>query len=136
MKSGTDPRHINREHALKSLFQYTYTQDVGDQKLADLVIEKGTEIDKVIMVSAPEWPLEKLNRVDLSILRLAVYELKYTEIPEKVVIDEAVELAKQYGAENSPRFINGALGAALKIVQEPEEKKDDRIEAEPKNGNI
>lgn len=125
MKSGTDPRHINREHALKSLFQYTYTHDVGEQELAHLVIEKGDVIDEVITVSAPEWPLEKLNRVDLSILRLAVYELKYTDIPEKVVIDEAVELAKQYGAENSPRFINGALGAALKIVKNADDEVED-----------
>lgn len=132
MKSGTDPRHINREHALKSLFQYTYTQDVGEQELAKLVIEKRGEIDEIIAVSAPEWPLEKLNRVDLSILRLAVYELKQTDIPEKVVIDEAVELAKQYGAENSPRFINGALGAALKIIKGSEvpTEVDNIIESE------
>lgn len=123
MKTSTDPRHLRREEALKQLFQYTYQTNSIDHELAVLVIQEKDHIDNIITQAAPEWPLEKLNRVDLSILRLAVYELLNETAPHKVIIDEAVELAKQYGAESSPRFINGALGAALKLVQDSQPEK-------------
>lgn len=70
--------------------------------MASVIIEKADELDGVISESAPQWPVDKLNRIDLAILRLATYELINTETPPKVVIDEAVELAKEYGGENSP----------------------------------
>lgn len=60
------------------------------------------------------WPVEKLNRIDLAILRLAIYELGNEKIPPKVVIDEAVELAKEFGSENSSSFVNGVLGTIYK----------------------
>ncbi len=73
-------------------------------------------IDKEITSSAPEWPLERINKIDLAILRLAVYELLIQKKePPKVIIDEAVELAKEFGSENSAAFINGVLGNILKI---------------------
>ena len=124
MKTALDPRHLRRESAVKALFQHTYSQSAGLDKLAQLVLDNQTQIDEIIQQSAPEWPLEKLNRIDLSILRLSVYELIQDQQPAKVIIDEAIELAKTYGSENSPRFINGALGTASKIIQEltkPEE---------------
>jgi N utilization substance protein B len=83
------------------------------------------EIDKIIMVAAPEWPIEKINAVDLAVLRLAIFELLFfKEVPPKVAIDEAVEVAKQFGGENSHRFVNGVLGTIYR--QSP------RYEQEPK----
>ena len=67
-----------------------------------------------IEAAATEWPINRLNKIDLAVLRLAVYELKYEETPPKVVIDEAVELAKEFGSENSSSFINGVLGTIYK----------------------
>lgn len=83
-------------------------------------MEKLPQIDQEIQACAPEWPISQINRVDLAVLRLGVWELMEGENPYKVVIDEAVELAKEYGSENSPKFINGVLGAVyerLKNVQ-------------------
>jgi len=60
------------------------------------------------------WPVDKLNKIDLAILRLAIYELERKKTPPKVIIDEAVELAKEFGGENSPSFINGVLGTIYK----------------------
>lgn len=76
-------------------------------------------IDSAIETAAPEWPITKIARVDLAILRLAVYELAITKKePPKVVIDEAIELAKRYGNEHSASFINGALGTIYKKIYE------------------
>lgn len=72
------------------------------------------KIDQAIIESAPTWPIEKINKVDLAILRLAVFELIVEgKTPPKVTVDEAVELAKQYGSETSAAFINGALGKLI-----------------------
>ncbi|MBI4157843.1 transcription antitermination factor NusB, partial [Candidatus Woesebacteria bacterium] len=78
------------------------------------ILSKKEEIDADIQKAAPTWPTDKLNKVDLAILRLAVYELKFGETPPKVVIDEAVELAKEFGAEASSSFVNGVLGTIFK----------------------
>lgn len=118
MKTPLDPRHLRRESAIKALFQYTYSQSTGQDRLAQQIIQQKNQIDNIIQQSAPEWPLEKLNRVDLAILRLAIFELIKAEQPPKVIIDEAIELAKSYGASSSPRFINGALGAASQIINQ------------------
>ena len=80
------------------------------------VVEHRDEIDPYIAQIAPEWPIEQMAVVDRNILRLALYELLYTpETPYKVVINEAVELAKEFGGPNSPRFINGALGTFVSM---------------------
>ena len=69
----------------------------------------------MITQTAPEWPLDKLNKTDLAILRLAVYELTITKKePVKVIIDEAIELAKELGSESSSSFVNGVLGTIVK----------------------
>lgn len=68
------------------------------------------ELDRLIVMAAPQWPLAQMAKADVSILRLAVYELSTHNTPLKVVINEAVELAKDYGGESSPRFVNGVLG--------------------------
>ncbi len=71
------------------------------------------KIDRMITKAAPEWPITKINKVDLAILRNAVGELSAGKTPLKVVADEAVELAKEYGSEASPGFVNGVLGTIL-----------------------
>ncbi|MCX6811435.1 MAG: transcription antitermination factor NusB [Candidatus Berkelbacteria bacterium] len=74
-----------------------------------------SEIDKLIEKAAPEWPLEQIAVIDIAILRLSIYELLFcSDIPPKVAIDEAVELAKTYGGANSSKFINGVLGTVYR----------------------
>ena len=81
------------------------------ERLVDGVLAHRDELDAVVAQTAPAWPVAQLPRVDLNILRLALCELLYsTEVPVGAVINEAVELAKRYGSENSGKFINGALG--------------------------
>jgi len=80
-------------------------------------------LDKKIGNAAPTWPIDKLNKIDLAILRLAVFELSNKSTPPKVVIDEAVELAKEFGSEASPSFINGVLGTIFKQGKKEYSKK-------------
>jgi len=75
------------------------------------------ELDEVIAPLLQGWSLERLASVDRAILRMALYELQDMDTPEAAVIDEAVELAKRYGTEDSGRFVNGVLGAALRAVR-------------------
>lgn len=73
-----------------------------------------TYLDNVVGELAPEWPIEQIAAVDRNVLRIAIYELLFSpEIPPKVAINEAVELAKMFGAESSPRFVNGVLGSLV-----------------------
>lgn len=81
------------------------------RQLVDGVLAHQAEIDAIIRKIAPEWPLEQLAVVDRTILRLALVELMYLQTPQKVAINEAVELAKKFGGDSTPRFVNGALGA-------------------------
>ena len=110
MKTAKDPRHILRIKIVKSLFAESFTQQKGLSSMARKIISKQKEIDETIQKAAPTWPIEKLNKIDLAILRLAVFELKEEETPPKVVIDEAVELSKEFGSENTASFVNGVLG--------------------------
>lgn len=128
MKTAKDPRHKKRVGAIKELFASSFTKDQGLSELSEAIIKKATPIDKKISGAAPAWPIEKLNRIDLAILRLAVYELEYTDTPPKVIIDEAIELAKEYGGENSPSFVNGVLGTIYKM--EDTDKKSDKKKKE------
>ena len=94
----------------------TYIKDVilGIQKNKDEITKNIKENLKA------EWKLERISKIDLAILKLAIYELQYTEIPFKVVINEAIELAKKYGEETSKNFVNGMLAS---IVKEKEKKE-------------
>lgn len=113
MKTPLDPRHRRRREAVKELFTQTFNQPVANP-LALAVLNKKEPVDEVIAKCAPLWPIDKLNRIDLAILRLAVYEIVVDKKePIKVIIDEAVELAKEFGSESSPSFINGVLGAVV-----------------------
>ncbi|HEX8965389.1 MAG TPA: transcription antitermination factor NusB [Patescibacteria group bacterium] len=110
MKSPHDPRHKKRQHIVEELF----SSDFHPQRVSTdtkEVLEQLVFIDEKIKEVAPEFPVNKINKVDLAILRLALFELLIKkDTPPKVVIDEAIELAKEYGGETSPAFINGALG--------------------------
>lgn len=83
------------------------------------VIKNREALDKIIARYAPEWPVDQLAIIDRNVLRLALFEIGCRELhtPSKVVINEAVELAKRFGSDNSPRFVNGVLGAALHDAQ-------------------
>lgn len=114
MKTPTDPRHRKRVKLVQALFASSYHPQ--NKKLIAPIKENLEDIDKAITSAAPEWPLNNINRVDLAILRVATHELLYTDTPPKVAIDEAVEIAKKYGAENSSSFVNGVLGTILATI--------------------
>jgi transcription antitermination protein NusB len=114
MKNPLDPRHKKRQKIVEDLFKLEFhKQPVG--KSAKTVLENIEFIDQKINESAPEFPINKINKTDLAILRLSIFELLIDKSqPPKVIIDEAIELAKEYGGEKSPQFINGALGKLIK----------------------
>jgi N utilization substance protein B len=114
MKTATDPRHLRRREAVKVLFAETYTIQPNPPELVQKILKEKDRINKLITSSAPQWPIDKLNKIDLVILWLAIYELENEDTPPKVVIDEAVELAKEFGSESSSSFINGVLGTIYK----------------------
>ena len=83
------------------------------------VLEKLQEIDDIISEFAPSWPMSQMAVVDRNLLRLAIYEMiMWSETPPKVAINEAVELAKVFGSENSPKFVNGVLGSVMEKAAE------------------
>ncbi len=87
------------------------------------VVNNLSKIDKIIEKAAPEWPIEQITIIDRSILRLGLYELlfgKREEVPPKVAINEAIELAKTFGGESSGKFINGVLGTVYREIGEPQ----------------
>ena len=90
--------------------------------LIDEVLKKRTSVDEIIEKAAPDWPIDKISVVDRNILRIGLTELLFgdrKEVPPKVAINEAIELAKTFGGENSGKFINGVLGAVYKEIGEP-----------------
>jgi len=134
-------RHLGRIIALQTLYEQDFRRDCNDQNvvLADVlsrnigrydtmiddrsfieslvqgVEEKKQDLDAILQPIAPEWPLDQIARMDLIVLRMGAYELLYgTDVPPKVVINEAVELAKSFGGDNSSKFINGVLGTVLR----------------------
>lgn len=115
MKSAGDPRHQRRVEIVQQLFASSFRK--APHKSVKHIWQVLDQIDPLIARAAPEWPLEKLNHIDLAILRLATFELVIDKKePFRVIIDEAIELAKEFGGESSPSFINGALGALVKTV--------------------
>ena len=150
-------RHLGRIVALQTLYEYefrTQSEDVSvDLKeilsrnleryesaiddtdfvhnLAEGVVEKQADLDAKLQPIAPEWPLDQIGRVDRAILRLGLYELLYRqkEVPAKVAINEAVELAKAFGSDNSSKFVNGVLGTAYRTLVE---EKSDNAKTETK----
>jgi len=89
-------------------------------QLVDGVCDNLTKLDKIIEKAAPEWPIEQINLIDRNVLRIGLFELLYgkkDEVPPKVAINEAIELAKNFGGESSGRFVNGVLGTVYKEIE-------------------
>lgn len=118
MKTSQDPRHLRRIRIVEQLFAQSFPSSATTDSEAQAILDScAATLDTTIAAAAPEWPIEKIAKIDLAILRLAAYELLIEkQVPPKVIIDEAVELAKAYGNENSPKFVNGVLGTILKTL--------------------
>lgn len=125
MKLKSDPRHKARVAAVKSLFRLSFRREVPTDPLAREVASKRTKIDSLLKKYAPAWPIGQIAPIDLAILRLAIYELlfKTEKEPYKVVIDEAVEVAKEFGSARSASFINGVLGSIVKSEVKSQRKE-------------
>ncbi len=147
-------RHLARSIVLQTLFEWdtTHADTAGAKEilarnvdefggddtdkpfmetLLDGVLAKQKDLDLVIEKAAPDWPLPKIAPVDRNILRIGLYELLFadrTQVPAKVAINEAIELAKVFGGESSGRFVNGVLGAVYKELGEP--GKDEGVKKE------
>ena len=117
MKTAHDPRHLERIRVIEELFAWQFNHK---SKIKSSITKNITTnlqlIDAAIEKSAPERPLAQINKIDLAILRFAIYELKSGNVPNKVIIDEAIELAKEYGNDASSKFVNGVLGTILKSI--------------------
>lgn len=100
---------------MQLLYSFSFLeQNIPDPKAKE-IIANIPQLDLDIAKIAPEFPIEKINKVDLAILRLALFELQFEKkAPPKVIIDEAIELGKEFGGDATPAFINGALGKFLK----------------------
>lgn len=116
MKKRSDPRHLKRIKLMQDLFSWQFRSDKKPGNKIQPIVPKLPQIDKLIARSAPGRPISEINKIDLAILRIAVFELIIEkQVPPKVVIDEAVELGKEYGSDSSAPFINGALGKLVEI---------------------
>src|SRR6185312_3520040 len=98
---------------------HRYHDTVDDRKFIEQLVKgvdsKQVELDKVLQPVAPEWPIDQIARMDRIVLRMGLYELENeADVPPKVVINEAVELAKAFGGDNSSKFVNGVLGTLLR----------------------
>lgn len=137
-------RHLGRIVALQTLYEFEFRSQSGDpdvnvdeilgrnlaryetaiddtafvKDLVEGVLAVRDELDAKLQPIAPEWPLEQIARIDRSVLRLGLYELLHRsdKVPPKVAINEAVELAKAFGSDNSSKFINGVLGTAFRTL--------------------
>ncbi len=114
-------------------------QDIDEPEfawsLAQGVVEHLKEIDKIIERVAPEWPIDQIALADRNVLRLGLYELLFgntDEVPPKVAINEAIEVAKNYGGINSPKFINGVLGTVYREIQEKSQSTENSAKDDSK----
>ena len=138
-------RHLSRSIVMQSLYEWDFNgKEDGKLKkfvernikefgpglencdfvwqIVNGVVENIEKLDKIIEKSAPEWPIDQITVVDRNVLRIGLYELlfgKRDEVPPKVAINEAIELAKSFGGESSGKFINGVLGTVYREIGEP-----------------
>jgi N utilization substance protein B len=115
-------KDLDRDEVLKRNIA-RYSEVVEDKEFIENIVNGVTEkqdgLDAIIQPVAPDWPLSQIARIDRTILRMGVYELYYNpKVPKKVAINEAVELAKSFGSDNSSKFINGVLGTVLKKLED------------------
>jgi N utilization substance protein B len=142
-------RHLGRIIALQTLYEQEFRRDAGDKsvKLAEVlkrnigryqstvddtafierlvkgVTERAEELDNILQPIAPEWPISQIARMDHIVLQIGLFELLHEDdMPPKVAINEAVELAKAFGGDNSSKFINGVLGTVLRQKEEASSK--------------
>ena len=136
MKNKNDPRHIRRKKNIQAVYAHAFGHNKFRSPDLDKIVSHLKKIDQIIKKNAPKWPLNKINKVDLSILRTAIWELLYRDkTPPKVVIDEAVELAKEFGSQTSHSFVNGVLGSTvrkLKIITTSQNKNEQKTSATTK----
>ena len=137
-------RHLSRVIIMQTLYEWDFRPEAhldeikirnienyhedADHAFIDLtineVVKNVNDIDKLIIEAAPEWPLEQISAIDKTILRIAIYEILHSgDVPPKVAINEAVELGKTFGGENSSKFINGVLGTVYR--KSPNYSSDD-----------
>lgn len=149
-------RHLARSIAMQALFEWDFNGK-KPEALADIVarnkhefgpgldeeypfidrliagtVEHLPKIDQIITQAAPEWPIEQITSADRAVLRLGLYELLFgdhAEVPPKVAINEAIELAKSFGGESSGRFVNGVLGTVYREMGEPGKEYPKRDES-------
>ena len=138
-------RHLSRSIAMQSLYEWDFKSKKQNElkeivernikefgpgldnrdftwQIVDGVARNISKLDKIIEKSAPEWPIDQITTVDRNVLRIGLYELlfgKRDEVPPKVAINEAIELAKNFGGESSGKFINGVLGTVYREIGEP-----------------
>lgn len=145
-------RHLGRMIALQTLYEYEFRVQVEDkwadaseilkrnleryktsiddisfiERLVQGVLTKQSELDGHLTPLAPEWPIEQISRIDRAVLRLGLFELLFStdKVPHKVAINEAVELAKAFGSDNSGKFVNGVLGTAYRTLVEEADGQD------------
>ena len=149
-------RHLGRIITLQSLYEYEFRERAGDTavdldtivakniepyekalgdtefvyELAHGVFEHFKDLDSELKPLAPEWPIASIAAIDRNILRIGLYELKHKgdSVPPKVAINEAVELAKAFGSDNSSKFINGVLGTAFRQIYPEDKEKHEQQE--------
>lgn len=114
MKTSHDPRHLKRIKLVQNLFAWDFQKDKKTPKEIEEVTQQIEIIDREIEGAAEKWPIKQINRIDLAILRLAIFELIIKkDAPYRAVVDEAVEIGKELGSNSSPEFINGVLGKII-----------------------
>jgi len=169
-------RHLSRSIVLQTLFEWDFNSSNQKESLVSLkrnteefapgsndtdfmedllkgVLKKQKELDTIIEKAAPEWPIDKISMVDRNVLRIGLFELLFgqrDQVPPKVAINEAIELAKNFGGDQSGKFVNGVLGAVYKELGEPgkddigkrkskiknEDLPDDQVPVEHKGGAV
>lgn len=146
-------RHLARTIVLQSLYEWDFYKRESDLtaiverninefgpgidepdfvwRIVKGIVSRLDDIDATIVRTAPEWPLDQVAIIDRNVLRIGLYELLYAdreEIPAKVAINEAIEIAKSYGGVNSPKFVNGVLGTIFREVENSASEKEEKAE--------
>jgi N utilization substance protein B len=132
-----DKRHSRRVERMQILFARTFLKPkvpemepmilaLPDRIWFSELVEELADIDKQLTVYASERPLTDINKVDLAILRLIVFESRTQDTPKKVLVDEAIELAKEFGTDSSPKFVNGVLGKIL-FLKKTKKRTDKKV---------